>query len=96
VKIKGTHSVCGREVLAAQILDSQGHCPWDGQPFNRDYTGLLAEALQRAETAGSTLEELLEQVADMGGDFVLDADSILGALRVAVDRQRQTKPAGAR
>jgi len=36
VKIKVVHGACGREVLVHQILESQGHCPWDGKPFNKD------------------------------------------------------------
>jgi hypothetical protein len=55
VKLKVIHDLCGREVLVRQILESQGHCPWDGKAFNRDYTAILAEALEQAEGAGSVL-----------------------------------------
>src|SRR5688572_9891156 len=64
VKIKLVHDECGREVLVGQILDSQGHCPWDGKPFNKDYTAVLTEALEAAENAGGLLENALETIAD--------------------------------
>ena len=54
MKIKVIHNFCGREVLVRQILETGGHCPWDGKPFNKDYTAVLAEALETAENAGGT------------------------------------------
>jgi hypothetical protein len=84
VKIKLIHRVCGREVLVQQVLDNQGHCPWDGKVFNKDYTAVLAQALQTAEVAGSVLENALEKIADMEPDFVLVEDSLLEPLRTHV------------
>ena len=96
MKIKGIHHECGREFLAQQILDTQGHCPWDGKPFTAEYTALLARALQTAEAAGSMLEEALEEIADMGADLSLDEESVLGDLRKALGRTQARKPAKAR
>lgn len=96
MKIKGTHSVCGREVLIQQIVDNGGHCPWDGEPFNKDYTGLLSEALQRAEIAGSALEEALDAVAEMSGALALDPGTVLDGITVSLERTRQRPPARAR
>lgn len=96
MKIKGIHSVCGREVLVQQILENQGHCPWDGKPFNKDYTALLAQALAKAEAAGSLLEDALDEVAEMGGDLVLDETSVLAGLETALERNRGARPASVR
>ncbi len=85
MKIKVIHDLCGREVLVRQILDSQGHCPWDGKPFNRDYTAVLAEALEQAEEAGSVLENALEKIAAMESAFKLDRRAIVGPLDEQLD-----------
>jgi hypothetical protein len=92
VKIKGTHSVCGRELLVDQIIQAKGHCPWDGVPLNKDYTGVLATALQEAQRAGSHFEAALEQIADMHPDLALDEDSVLGTIRAQVARQTGARP----
>ena len=89
MKIKVIHRVCGREVLVQQILDSNRHCPWDGKPFSVDYTAILAEALQTAEDAGTTLEDALDRMADMHPDFTIDDESLLEPLRDQVDRLRR-------
>jgi hypothetical protein len=81
VKIKGTCQRDGREFLVDQVIDYGGHCPWDGKPFQPDYTGPLAEALLQAQAAGSALEEALEKVAGMDPAFALHEDSILGRIR---------------
>jgi hypothetical protein len=86
LKIKVVHDECGREVLVGQILETGGHCPWDGKPFNKDYTALLAEALQAAENAGGVLENALEKIADMGPAMAVERDSILGPLEANIDR----------
>jgi hypothetical protein len=86
VKIKVVHGACGREVLVHQILESQGHCPWDGKPFNKDYTGVLAGALEAAERYGGALEAALERIAETGGDMTIDENSLLGPLRTQLDR----------
>jgi hypothetical protein len=86
VKIKVVHAVCGREVLVHQILESQGHCPWDGKPFNKDYTAVLVAALEAAERFGAQLESALERIAQTGGDISIEEDSILGTLREQLER----------
>jgi hypothetical protein len=86
VKIKGTHEVCGREVLVQQIVDSNGHCPWDGEAFNKDYTAMLTEALEAAQIAGTALQDKLSEIADMHGTLVIEEDSVLGALKAELDR----------
>jgi hypothetical protein len=93
VKIKGVHSVCGREVLVQQIVDNGGHCPWDGKPFNAEYTALLTDALARAEIAGTVLVEALEAIADMHGDLVLVEESVLAEQTTLLERIRAAKPA---
>jgi hypothetical protein len=85
VKLKVIHDLCGREVLVRQILEAQGHCPWDGKAFNRDYTAILAEALEQAESAGSVLENALEKIAGMEPTFRLDPRAILDALQPHLD-----------
>jgi hypothetical protein len=80
VKLKVFHSVCGREILVRQILDTGGHCPWDGLAFNKDYTAVLAEALQAAENAGGVLENALEKIAGMDPTMTIDRESILAGI----------------
>jgi hypothetical protein len=96
VKIKLIHRVCGREVLIQQVVDNQGHCPWDGRPFNKDYTANLTDALRTAEVAGGVLENALETIAGIDPDFVLDEDSLLEPLRtnirqLALERKPATR-----
>jgi len=85
VKIKLYHTLCGREVLVRQVLQTGGHCPWDGKPFNKDYTALLAETLETAESAGDVLENALEKINGMDPAFVIDSDSVLGDIRLQID-----------
>jgi hypothetical protein len=80
VKLKVVHDLCGREILVQQILESQGHCPWDGKAFNKDYTAVLAEALGTAEEAGSTLENALEKMAGMQPAFTIQEKVLIGPL----------------
>ena len=86
MKIKLFHTLCGREVLVRQVLDTGGHCPWDGKPFSKDYTAILAEALESAENAGGVLENALEKIAGMEPDMTIDHASILGPLSEQLDR----------
>ncbi len=86
MKIKVIHKECGRESLVQQILATQGHCPWDGQAFNRDYTAILAEALETAENAGNVLENALEKIADMEPEMTFDRESLIAPLEAHTDR----------
>jgi hypothetical protein len=86
VKIKVVHDECGREILVQQILATGGHCPWDGKPFNKDYTAVLAEALERAESAGGVLDNALEKIAAMEPSFKIQRDSILAPLEAHLKR----------
>ncbi len=95
MKIKVRHDECGRESLVQQILETGGHCPWDGRPFNSDYTAVLAEVLEGAETAGGVLENALEKIAGMNPGMTIDRESVLGGIvehldtLERVDRQRR-------
>jgi hypothetical protein len=92
VKFKILHTVCGREVLVRQILDSGGHCPWDGKAFEGDYTAILAQELARAEEAGTVLEDALEKIAGMAPDMTIEEDSVIAPLVEhihALDRPRE-------
>jgi hypothetical protein len=86
VKLKVVHNVCGREILVRQILDTGGHCPWDGKPFNKDYTAVLAEALQAAENAGGVMENALEKIVGMGPAMTIDRNSAFGEMEAHVDQ----------
>jgi hypothetical protein len=90
VKIKGTCRRCGREFLVQQVLENGGVCPWDGKPFQPDYAAVLVEALRDAESAGSTLENALEKVADLEPEFVLHADTVLDRQRDHLERLERT------
>jgi hypothetical protein len=96
VKIKVVHGECGREVLVRQILDSQGHCPWDGKPFTNDYTAVLAGALETAESAGGVLENALEKVSGMDPNMTIEPDSILGPIREHIDQLNRDRVAARR
>jgi hypothetical protein len=89
VKIKGIDRRNGREFLAEQVIASGGTSPWDGQPFSSDYAATLVNALRDAEEAGTQLEEALEQIADVAPEFSLDRESVIGPLRVHLDRLEQ-------
>ena len=95
MKIKVFHTLCGREVLLQQILQTGGHCPWDGKPFSKDYTAVLAEGLEAAESAGNVLENALEKIAGMGPAMTIDRDSVLGQIRAyidSLDQQQRGRP----
>jgi hypothetical protein len=85
LKIKLIHDLCGREVLVQQVLESMGHCPWDGKAFNPDYTAILAEALEQAEAAGSVLENALEKIAGMTPAFTIDERTVLQGIKANLD-----------
>jgi hypothetical protein len=91
LKIKVIHKECGRESLVQQILETQGHCPWDGLPFNSDYTAILAEALETAESAGNVLENALEKISDMEPAMTFDRESLLGQLEAHINRLKDDR-----
>jgi hypothetical protein len=94
VKLKVVHTQCGREVLVRQILETGGHCPWDGKPFDKDYTAILAEALETAENAGGVLENALEKIAGMDPAMTIDRESMLGRIEEHIDQlNRSRRPA---
>jgi hypothetical protein len=95
VKITVMHPVCGRQVLVRQILQSQGHCPWDGKPFSRHYNGVLVEALEAAQIAGDALENALDRVAGLAPDLTWDEESVVGPIQAQVDRQNAGRAAPA-
>ena len=90
MKIKGTCRRCGREFLVEQVLENGGLCPWDGRPFQPNYAVVLVDALRDAVSAGGTLENALEKIADMEPEFVLDLDSVLSQLREHLERLERT------
>jgi hypothetical protein len=79
-----------------QLLETGGHCPWDGRPLNRDYTAVLAEALETAENAGTVLESALDEIVGMRGAFVLDRESVMGPIAEELDRQTERKTGAVR
>ena len=91
MKIRGTCLMCGRDFLVQQILDSQGHCPSCGRPFQPDYTAVLAEALQQAELAGGSLENALEKIAGIEPALVLDEESVLGQAKAHLEHLRRNE-----
>ena len=94
MKIRLTCQHCGRDSLVQQVVDNQGHCPWDGIAFQPHYTAVLVEDLQKAELAGNALEGALERIAGMDPNFVIDEDSVLLRIRASLDDlQKGRKPA---
>ena len=85
MKIKLYHTVCGREILVQQVLQTGGHCPWDGKAFSKDYTAVLAEALETAESAGNVLENAFEKIDGMDPAFTMDPPSVLGEIQGHID-----------
>lgn len=86
MKIKGTCTRCGREFLVEQVIENGGRCPWDGKPFQPDYAVVVVDSLRDAETAGNTLENALEKLADVEPEFVLDEGSVLDQIRAHLER----------
>jgi hypothetical protein len=86
VKIQGTDKRTQRELLVEQVIENGGSSPWDGQPFSPDYAITLVNALRDAADAGSKLEEALEVIADIRPGFTLDEASIVGPLKLQLDR----------
>ena len=84
VKIKATCGNCGREFVPELLEQSGGHCPWCGHAFSRDYTALAVKALERAQAAGTGLEDALDDIAEMDLDLQLDDEAILEPLREAL------------
>lgn len=91
MKIKGRCLNCGREVLVDQIVEGDGHCPWCGKAFQKDYTANLVQSLQEAQVAGTALENALEQVAGMELWLELDEESVLEPIRHEVRAARRHK-----
>jgi hypothetical protein len=96
VKLKVTHTLCGREVFVRQIVESAGHCPWDGKPFEKDYTAILAEALEQAEVAGGILENALEKISGMNPDMTIDPAAIMDPIAANLDRLNRPRMTGKR
>ena len=92
MKIKGTCGNCGREFFVQQLNESHGHCPWCGKPFQPDYTAVLVEGLELAESAGNTLEAALEKVAGMNPNFVLDEETVLSEIEQYLEQVRKGRP----
>ncbi len=86
MKIKGTCKRDGRDFMVEQVVAAGGECPWDGEPFNADYAATLVDALERAEVAGSALEEALGTIADLNPEFTLLSDSMIEPLRQQLAR----------
>lgn len=93
MKIKGTCAHCGREFLAQQLIEGDGHCPWCGKAFSRDYTANLAQALREAEVAGNRLQDALQQIAGMELAMELDDETLLEPIRneLRTARRRRSK-----
>lgn len=91
MKIKLFHDVCGREVLVRQVLDSGGHCPWDGLPFTREYTAMLTDALRTVEEAGGALESSLEKIAGMDPTLMIHRESLLGPIEAHLEELNRRK-----
>ena len=89
MKIKGTCKRDDREFLAEQVVELGGECPWDGQPFNADYAVVLVESLREAERLGTELERALERVASLNPAFVLDEESVLGAIKAQLAKLKR-------
>ena len=88
MKIRGTCQNCGRDFLTQQVLASGGHCWNCGKPYQPHYTAVFAEALQQAESAGSSLEAALEKLAGMEPAIVIDEDSVLAPARQYLQANR--------
>jgi hypothetical protein len=86
MKIKGTCRRDDRDFMVEQVVAAGGECPWDGEPFNADYAATLVDALERAEVAGSALEEALGTIADLNPEFTLLSDSMIEPLRQQLAR----------
>lgn len=81
MNITGTCKTCGRELLARQVIESGGTCPWCGTPFCPDYAMSLVERLADAVDAGERLEKAIEDLADLRPGLTVDAESVIGKIK---------------
>ncbi len=81
MNITGTCKTCGRELLARQVIEAGGSCPWCGTPFCPDYAVSLVERLADAVDASDRLEKAIEDLADLRPGFTLDAESVIGKIK---------------
>ena len=86
MKIKGTCKRDGRDFTVEQVVATGGECPWDGEPFIADYAATLVDAMERAQAAGSALEDALGTVADLTPEFTLLSDSVIEPVRQQLAR----------
>lgn len=81
MRISGTCKSCGRDLVARQVIDGGGSCPWCGTPFNPDYAVTLVERLADAVEAGERLEKAIEDLADLRPGFTIETESVVGKIK---------------
>ena len=81
MNITGTCKTCGRELLARQVVEGGGSCPWCGTPFCPDYAVTLVQRLADAEDAGERLEKAIEELADLRPGLSVDVESVIGKIK---------------
>lgn len=86
MKISGTCKSCGRDLVARQVIEGGGSCPWCGTPFSPDYAMTLVDRLADAVESGEHLERAIEDLADLRPGFTIEIDSVIGKIKRDLDR----------
>ena len=86
MKIRATCTMCEKDLLLGQLIETGGRCPSCGEAMQKDYAAVLVDAVEAAESAGATFENALEKMAELGPKFRLQKDSALSSLERSVNK----------
>lgn len=87
MRIEGRCRKCGRDFpidLLIRDRDRAGRCPFCGVPIDQHYGGLLIEALEQLQRAGTTMEATLKRAESVGPNLEIKAESVLDPIRDAI------------
>jgi hypothetical protein len=81
---------CQRDLLVSQLVEGPqitGRCPWCGTLLAPHYTLLLADAIRRAERAGTELVRALAQFGEGWASLQIRPESVLDPIRAPLTAQ---------
>ena len=80
MRIMAVCNNCQRDLLLSQLVEGPqitGRCPWCGTLLAPHYTLLLADAVRRAERAGTELVRALAQLGEGWARLQIRPESVL-------------------
>jgi hypothetical protein len=84
MRIMAVCNNCQRDLLLSQLVEGPeitGRCPWCGTLLAPHYTLLLADAVRRAEHAGTELVRALAQLGEGWAMLQIRPESVLDPIR---------------